>query len=199
MGEAPAPKLKVTVPLCDCVSPVGFAVIVIVEVVFAAAGKTVSQLEELPAVNDTAAPGTEVLKLTCCVAGVVEPAEKVVGVHDVRLGVTVGGAVPVATSVALLRLKLPEFELPDKVKLTVPGWVRLTDGMAAGTAVIIEPLGMYAVAFSVASPARSQLLICRVSETAPTLSVRTTVTAGVDVALQLRDSPPTEIAIVSPL
>jgi hypothetical protein len=56
---------------------------------------------------------------------------------------------------------------------------------------------MVAIAFNVASPARSQLLMLSVSA-APTVSVRTTVTAGVDVALQLRDRPPTAMPIVNP-
>jgi hypothetical protein len=164
---------------------------VIGEDVFAAAGVTISQLAELLVANETASLAGEVENVICC--------ERLVELRGtvVRLGVTVGAGVPVATRVALERLKLPELLLDVRTKLTVPE-VSPTDGIAAGTAVIMYPFGMVAIAFSVASPARSQLLIARVSA-APTLSVKTTDTGGVDVALQLRFRPSTAMPIVTPL
>ena len=82
--------------------------------------ETVSQLAEELAANDTAADG-EVVNEICVDTGVVEPAATVAGVQDVRLGVTVGGGVPEAASVAFERVKLPELLGPPdaKVKLTV--------------------------------------------------------------------------------
>jgi hypothetical protein len=104
-------------------------VIVIGEDVFAFIGETVSQVAEVLAANDTAADG-EVENVICC--------ERVVELRgtEVKLGVTVGGAVPVAARVALERLKLPEAPLDVKTKFAVPE-VSPTDGMAAGTAVIM--------------------------------------------------------------
>jgi hypothetical protein len=82
------------------------AVIVTVEEVFVASGVTVSQLAEVLVVNETASAGGAVVKVICCDTGVVEPTGTAVGVHEVRLGVTVGGAVPVAMIVALVRLNV---------------------------------------------------------------------------------------------
>ena len=90
------------------------------EEVFAFSGETVSQVAEVLAANDTAADG-EVANETCVDTGVVEPAGTVAGIQDVRLGITVGGGVPVAESVAFESVKLPELLGPPdaKVKLTV--------------------------------------------------------------------------------
>jgi hypothetical protein len=100
--------------------PLGFAAIVKLDDVLAEAGETVSQLAEEVAANDTAADG-EVVNEICVDTGVVEPAATVAGVQDVRLGVTVGGGVPEAASVAFESVKLPELLAPPdaKVKLTV--------------------------------------------------------------------------------
>ena len=168
----------------------GLAVMVIPEDVFTEAGETVSQLAVVLAENDTASLAGEVVNVICC-EGVVE-----LRVTEVALGVTEGGAVPVAANVAFERLKLP-WPPPDNTKLTVPE-VRPTDGMAAGTAVIMYPSGIVALAVSVAIPARSQLLMPRVSG-APALSVSTTLTGGVDPALQDRLSPSTATPIVGPM
>ena len=107
----------------------------------------------------------------------VEPSVAV-GVHATRLGVTVGGAVPVATIVALVRvnavIKFNNVELTP----TVPE-VSVVSGMLAGTAEIMWPSGIVAVAESVAKglPNKEmvQLLIAMVSG-APTLSVSVTDT-----------------------
>lgn len=196
---SPGPYVNVTVPLFGPGTrpgAAGFAVIVILDDVFAASGETVSQLAELLVVNDTAADG-EVVNVTCVDSEAVEPEATVAGVQVVRLGVTLGGAVPVATRVAFERLKLPELLFDDKTKFTVPE-KSPTDGTDAGTAVTIYPFGSSALAERVASPAKSQLLMLSVSP-APTLSVSDTVTAGVEVALQVRLSPSTAIPIVIPL
>src|ERR1700733_7780696 len=148
------------------------------ELVFAAAGETDSQFPKTLVltlvVNDT---GAEAEKVTFCVKAVVEPIAAV-GVQAVGLGVTVGGAVPVARIVALERVKaVIRF---NKVELaeTVPEET-LVSGSAAGTAVIRLPPGIVTVAESVASgvPARSiEQSLMAMGSGAPTLSVRVTDT-----------------------
>ena len=160
------------------VRPVGFAVMVILDDVLVASGETVSQLAVLLVLNDTAPMAGEVANVTSCVAAVVEPTTAEGTVQVVRLGMTVGGGVPVATRVAFESVKLPGVLLPVKRKLIVP---ELSDvvGMEAGTAVIMFPSGMVALAVTTASPARSQLLMPSVSD-APALSVSVTETGGAD-------------------
>ena len=48
------------------------------------------------AMNETSEDGTDVENEMVCVRGVVEPGEIAGGVQDAMLGVTVGGAVPLA-------------------------------------------------------------------------------------------------------
>src|SRR5579859_2822107 len=107
----------------------------------------------------------------------VEPSVAV-GVHATRLGVTVGGAVPVATIVALVRVNAVIKFNNVEVTPTVPE-VSVVSGMLAGTAEIMWPSGIVAVAESVAKglPNKEmvQLLIAMVSG-APTLSVSVTDT-----------------------
>jgi hypothetical protein len=81
----------------------------------AAPGVTDSQLPpggvvEAPVANDTAADGS-VVNVTCCDKGTVEPSGAV-GVHDAGLAVTVGGGGPLATIVALVRLKVVGLPVP---------------------------------------------------------------------------------------
>jgi hypothetical protein len=73
------------------------------------AGVTESQLPEVEVAlvaNDTTPPGStgDVVNAICCARGVVEPAGTAGGAQDVRLGVRVGGAVPVAKMVPSVRL-----------------------------------------------------------------------------------------------
>src|ERR1700722_4778372 len=106
--------------------------------VLAAAGETDSQLP--PSVgatlveNETAAYAGEgtVVNVTFCDTGVVEPSGAA-GVQAVKLGITTGGGVPVATMVALVRLKT--VAPLSKLRLTDP--VTFVSGMADGTAVIM--------------------------------------------------------------
>jgi hypothetical protein len=136
----------------------------------------------------------EVVNVTCCDSGVVEPIASEGAVQNVRLGVTEGGGVPVACMVPFSRLKLPGVVLPVNVKLIVPE-VRLTVvGMDAGTAVIKFPLGTVAIAFTTASPATLQLAMARVPGP-PAVSVNVTVTGGEDEAEQSKPAT----AIVTPL
>jgi hypothetical protein len=165
------------------VRPVGLAVRVIFEDVLVADGETVSQVAVLLAWKDTAPIAGDVVNVICCVAGVVEPTTAEGTVQLVMLGMTVGGGVPVATSVASERLKLPGVLLPVKRKLIVPELSGVV-GMEAGTAVIMFPSGMVALAVTTASPARLQLLMPSVSDE-PTLSVSVTETGGVDEEEQL--------------
>jgi len=158
--------------------PDGFAEIVIEEDELMAAGVTESQLPPVVVValvrNDTAPSGTLVEKVTICDTGVVDPAETAGGVQDVRLGVTVGGGVPVAMMVPPVMLKT-EGGPPLKVYVNVPVTL-FVKGMAAGTAVFMYPLGMVAVAETSANSA-VQLLRARVSD-APALSVKVTLTVS---------------------
>src|ERR1700733_13125985 len=81
----------------------------------------------------TAPSWTPVEKLTFCETGLVDPAQTAGGVQDVRLGVTVGGGVPVAMMVPPVMLKT-EGGPPLKVYVNVPVTL-FVKGMAAGTAV----------------------------------------------------------------
>ena len=56
--------------------------------------------------NETTPPGStgEVVNVTCCEMGVVEPAAMAGGVQDAGLGVTTGGGVPIAMMEASVRL-----------------------------------------------------------------------------------------------
>src|ERR1700722_19186531 len=146
------------------------------------AGATDSQLPPLVGValvkNETASPAGVGVNGTFCVKGIVEPSGAE-GVQDAWLGVTEGAAVPVATKVALVRLNLVG-EL-ERVMVTNP--VTLTDGNAAGTAVIMFPSGIVTLAVSVASPSRLHWSMTSASG-ASTLSVRVTETGGVEVVEQ---------------
>jgi hypothetical protein len=172
-------------------SPDGFAVMVIEEDELMAAGVTESQLPPVVVValvrNDTAPSGTLVEKVTVCETGVLDPAETAGGVQDVRLGVTVGGGVPVAMSVPSVMLKT-EGDPPLRVYVNVPVTL-FVSRMADGTAVFMAPLGMVTLAVTTAS-STVQLLMLMVSA-APALSVRVTATGG--VALHVR--PPSAIPI----
>lgn len=105
---------------------VGSAVIVIVCVEFVAMLFGVTDNQLWPAgvvaelgVNETTVGATGAVKEIDWDSGVVEPccAE---GVQDVRLGVTAGGAVPVATMVAFARLNIVVVGgVPDSTAVTV--------------------------------------------------------------------------------
>lgn len=84
-----------------------------------------------------------------------------------------GGAVPVATIAALVRLKMVGVPVPSAA-LIIP--VMLVDGMAAGASEIMNPVGIVALAVTVASPSRLQPVMPIVSG-APTLSVKVTEAA----------------------
>jgi hypothetical protein len=157
------------------------------ELVFSAAGDTDSQLPpevvEALVVNCTSEEGTDVVKMTVCDSAVVDPCVAE-GVQAAGLGVTVGGALPVVTSVAPVRLKTVGVPVPSAA-LIVP--VTLAAGMSAGTSEIINPVGMVTLAVMVAIPRTLQLLIPMVSG-APTLSVKMTVAGlghmtGVELAV----------------
>lgn len=157
------------------------------ELVFAATGDTDSQLPpdvvEALVVNCTSEEGTDVVKVTVCDKTVVDPCVAV-GVQAAGLGVTVGGGLPVVTSVALVRVKTVGTPVPSAA-LMEP--VTLVAGMIAGTSEIMSPVGMVTLAVMVAIPRTLQLLIPMVSG-APRLSVRVTVAAlghitGVELAV----------------
>ena len=88
------------------VRPVGFAVIVSVAVELAALGDTDSHPPVELAENETGAFEPE--NVTCCVRLVVEP-KGAEGLHELGEGDTLGGAAPVATSVAPARLNVVGF------------------------------------------------------------------------------------------
>jgi hypothetical protein len=93
---------------------------------------------------------------------------------------TEGAAVPVATKVALLRSNT--VMVPERLMLTDP--VTLTDGNAAGTAVIMFPSGIVTLAVNVASPPATLQFLMTSESGASTLSVSVAATAGVAVAEQ---------------
>jgi hypothetical protein len=116
------------------------------EDVFVPAGVTDNQLPPSVVVtlveNETAAyvgEGT-VVNETFCDKGVVDPSGAE-GVQAVGLGVTVGGpGLPIAVRLAPPRLKVPT--VPSKSKVIVPEMRETVAGMAAGTAVIMNPSGI---------------------------------------------------------
>jgi hypothetical protein len=153
-----------------------------------AAGVTDSQVPPLGVVvalvaNDTTPPGStgDIENEICCEMGVVEPAATAGGVQDAGLGVTTGGRVPMAMMVASVRLNTLGGP-PLRVYVTVPA-TRLVSGMFDGTAVLMYPVGIVALAETRADWIK-QLLTAIVSG-APRLSVSVTVTGeeGSQVAL----------------
>jgi hypothetical protein len=144
------------------------------DAVSAAAGETVSQLPpETLVVNETSEDATDVVKLTGCCREVVDP-WTAVGVQEIGLAFTVGGGVPEATIVALVREKTVAAP-PVSWAVTCP--VTPVEGMEAGTLLIMAPVGMVTAAVRVARLPMVQLLMSMVSG-APTLSVSATVTAA---------------------
>jgi uncharacterized membrane protein len=132
---------------------------------------------EVLVVNDTSPvtpAGSE--KVTGWVKAMVEPSAAE-GVQAAGFGVTAGGATPVATTVALLRLKSTSPVMEELVS-TVPE-TSPTDGMAPGASEIMKPAGIVTLAVTVASPSRLQLM--PIVSGAPELSVRVTGDAPVHV------------------
>ena len=169
------------------------------ELVFAIAGVTDSQLPPSVVVtlvtNETAAyaGGGTVVNTTFCDKRAVEPSGAE-GVQAGGLGVTRGGAVPVAVSVGPFTSAKMPVEVPLTTRVTVPEIKPTIDGIPAGTAVIMKPSGMVTLPEISASPPRLQLLRLIVSG-APTLSVSVTVAGGVDGLSQVRPAT----ATVTPL
>jgi hypothetical protein len=147
---------------------------------FAAGGATESHvppagLVAALVVKDTTAGAAGPVKVMGCVKDVVEPCTAD-GVQEVAFGVTVGGGVPVATIVAFERLKtVVDGGVVACTAVIVPV-TGVPDGIAAGTAVTMYPVGIVTLAETVAT-AKLQLSMLIVSG-ALTLSVSVNTAAG---------------------